>query len=426
MTDAPADIVLTREELYDRVWSTPMQKLAPEFGLSDVGLAKVCKRYKIPRPSRGYWAKLECGKKVHKFPLFRVKDGSLSRIHLRRNSVREEPKEKPPKPPLAFHPDIAALISAELDPANRIEVPSDLRGADQFVSATRESLSKGRIDEYGRVSRRYDFGGACFDVSVGKQNIQRALLLLHSLVRAFRNRGFKIVFRDNDASQPYIQVLERKFRLSIWEPSKQQKREITKEEKRHKEECPWSGIRDYEYVPTGMLELHLDRNTYSSTVRLADTNKRRLEDRLNDLVVRMLKEVDQGRVAAERARLEAIEKEKRKTAAVQLEVVHRSDEMRQKRLLEAIPVWEDSRRIRGYIEAVRAAAYRRYGTIEDASETGQWLKWAVHYLDSVDPFADKRELPTYSLTPKELDQLTRECESDWSDYLETFRPRNPR
>jgi hypothetical protein len=109
-----------------------------------------------------------------------------------------------------------------------------------------------------------------------------------------------------------------------------------------------------------------------------------------------------------------------------LEVVHRSDEMRQKRLLKAIPAWEDSRRIKAYVETVRAAAHRRYGSIEDASETGQWLKWAEHYLDSVDPFTDKRELPTYSLTPKELDQLTRECEADWSDYLETFRPRNPR
>lgn len=44
-----------REELYERAWSTPMQKLAKEYGLSDVGLAKTCRKLCIPVPRRGYW-----------------------------------------------------------------------------------------------------------------------------------------------------------------------------------------------------------------------------------------------------------------------------------------------------------------------------------------------------------------------------------
>lgn len=54
---------LSRSALYDLVWSTPMHSLAPRFGLSDVGLAKICKRASIPRPRRGYWAKLAVGKR---------------------------------------------------------------------------------------------------------------------------------------------------------------------------------------------------------------------------------------------------------------------------------------------------------------------------------------------------------------------------
>lgn len=42
---------VTRKELYDLVWSTPMIKLAKEFNLSDNGLRKVCKKYNIPIPS---------------------------------------------------------------------------------------------------------------------------------------------------------------------------------------------------------------------------------------------------------------------------------------------------------------------------------------------------------------------------------------
>jgi hypothetical protein len=42
-------VTLRREELCEKVWTTPIRKLAPEFGLSDVGLAKICKKHEIPR-----------------------------------------------------------------------------------------------------------------------------------------------------------------------------------------------------------------------------------------------------------------------------------------------------------------------------------------------------------------------------------------
>lgn len=54
--------VISRCELFERVWSTPMVKLADEYGISDVGLAKICKRMEIPRPPCGYWQKLKAGK----------------------------------------------------------------------------------------------------------------------------------------------------------------------------------------------------------------------------------------------------------------------------------------------------------------------------------------------------------------------------
>ena len=59
-------IKIMREHLFERVWTVPMSKLAPEYGISDVGLAKVCKRMEIPRPPRGYWRQLETGKQIKK------------------------------------------------------------------------------------------------------------------------------------------------------------------------------------------------------------------------------------------------------------------------------------------------------------------------------------------------------------------------
>jgi len=36
---------ITRKELYAQVWGTPIRTLAANYGLSDVGLAKICKRH---------------------------------------------------------------------------------------------------------------------------------------------------------------------------------------------------------------------------------------------------------------------------------------------------------------------------------------------------------------------------------------------
>ena len=62
-------VTLTRKELYDKVWSQPVQTLAQEYGISDVGLKKICKRRDIPTPGLGYWAKVAHGKTVRRTPL---------------------------------------------------------------------------------------------------------------------------------------------------------------------------------------------------------------------------------------------------------------------------------------------------------------------------------------------------------------------
>ncbi len=51
------EFIRKRKELYDQVWAEPMRTLAPKYGMSDVGLAKICKKLSIPRPGLGYWAR---------------------------------------------------------------------------------------------------------------------------------------------------------------------------------------------------------------------------------------------------------------------------------------------------------------------------------------------------------------------------------
>ena len=54
--------MITREELYELVWSAPMIKVAEKFDVSGSYLARVCTALRVPRPERGYWAKLAVGK----------------------------------------------------------------------------------------------------------------------------------------------------------------------------------------------------------------------------------------------------------------------------------------------------------------------------------------------------------------------------
>ena len=62
-------VTVTREELHGRVWGTPMALLAREYGLSDRGLAKICRRLEVPYPSRGHWQRLAAGQMVKRLPL---------------------------------------------------------------------------------------------------------------------------------------------------------------------------------------------------------------------------------------------------------------------------------------------------------------------------------------------------------------------
>jgi len=73
-------IILHRERLYKEVWETPVSQLAPKYGISDVGLTKMCKRMAIPVPPRGYWAKVAYGYKIKKPALPTIKSTDLEHI----------------------------------------------------------------------------------------------------------------------------------------------------------------------------------------------------------------------------------------------------------------------------------------------------------------------------------------------------------
>lgn len=173
-------IELSREELYERVWTEPIQKLSKEYGLSDVGLAKTCRRYNIPIPPRGYWAKRQAGHRVNKASLPHDASAASLRIQLPGASARVA--KAAPVPAAPVHP----LIAAESDAANAITVAEDLRVRHPLLQSTREHWRT-----ISRPNFRWDTPlPPHINIAVANEKRPRALRLLQALFTALEKRGY--------------------------------------------------------------------------------------------------------------------------------------------------------------------------------------------------------------------------------------------
>lgn len=60
---------LSREELFALVWEKPTRDVAKALGVSDVAISKLCTRLQVPKPPRGYWARVQSGQIPRRPPL---------------------------------------------------------------------------------------------------------------------------------------------------------------------------------------------------------------------------------------------------------------------------------------------------------------------------------------------------------------------
>ena len=71
-----------------------MTTLAKEYGFSDVGLAKICRRHQVPLPPTGYWAKQAAGIHAQKTRLPVAKESATVFIEIRKASTDQAVKDK--------------------------------------------------------------------------------------------------------------------------------------------------------------------------------------------------------------------------------------------------------------------------------------------------------------------------------------------
>jgi len=94
MAPSQNPLTLSREDLYGLVWSNPMTELAQDFGLSDVALAKRCRKLGVPVPGRGYWARIAAGQTPRQPPLRKRADDVMDYTALTFDAPARESLER--------------------------------------------------------------------------------------------------------------------------------------------------------------------------------------------------------------------------------------------------------------------------------------------------------------------------------------------
>lgn len=171
---------MTREELYELVWSTPMIRVAEKFEVSGSYLARVCTELRVPRPERGYWAKLAVGKAPQRSalpdpmpgdPIVWSRGAGLPAPVLPRPSQAPRPRSpRPARPVVGIH----GLI----------------RGAKAHFLAGRKVDDEVHLKPYKKL---------LVDITVSRSGLDKALDFANDLFNALESAGHRVVIAPPDA-----------------------------------------------------------------------------------------------------------------------------------------------------------------------------------------------------------------------------------
>lgn len=263
-------ITLARGTLFERVWSTPMRALAAEYGISNVGLAKICKKMDIPMPGLGYWARVAHGQKPKKTKL--PKATASTRTEYVLQPLPKAPTEAIPGAPRT-PPDVPiaeALHSRYLHEA---------------IRSLLATLNTSKPERDGQV-RLPGHGGSFVRLSLAAK--ERALLILDGLAKALELRGHQMRFTERQSNyQPYrliAVVNDIEVQMGIVEPLTRSEHRLSPEEQARFKRTGYSWGPTYDFTPSGRLSFSM--GGYSGTsYKWSDGGRKKLEEQLGEIVL---------------------------------------------------------------------------------------------------------------------------------------------
>jgi hypothetical protein len=350
-------VTLTRRELYDLVWSTPMTAIAKKYLISDVGLRKICISMNIPLPRAGHWEKIKAGKQITVAPLpekFEAKDEIILKFRTENDPA---PSQRDP----------VRALAKELSNQNiPFKVPDTLTSKDSRIIKAQKALTeKNHYLDRGLVSS----GRGNLSINVSPQNVNRALCFMQGLISALEQRGHQLKVNSEEtvvvvSGQSIMVALREKVKIKKV-PNK------------------WGSF-DNTYEPEGSLVFKLGKY---STKEWQDGSKK-LEEQLQEIIARM-------EIEAQRSIEAEIERKKREDERMEKERQRKAVEQRQKqelnefrKLVVNADRWQLAQHLRAYLEQLEKQA-EKTNTLTD--ELKEWLNWAQHKVNWYDPLINAKD-----------------------------------
>lgn len=352
-------VEFTREALHQMVWERPVLVLAKEIGVSDVALAKACRKAGIPLPKRGHWAIIKAGRAIKMPALPAPKSDQPTSVVF---AVMESPPPKPAK--------------VELPAGPLIIMPTELIKPHRLV-AELKAATKDRKEDKGVIPLNYE---KFLRVRTSAAQLERALILMDTLIKQFDERGYKVRLAEKGGETELILkegVVSFRLdeRLKQTAPPPPPPRPPGRRGEYYHE--PWRPA----YILVGTGEFTLEFGKYrirSSPNTWKDRANRSLEAQLHEVMAALpLWEAELLAARNEREERAAREQEaeKRRVAAARAEEILR---LQRVRLVNHMQSWERAERLRSFI-----AAFEK--NRNQSPEARAWLKWANLQVQALDP-----------------------------------------
>lgn len=249
--------IFTRKELYDPVWQTPMTKLSKEVGLSDQGLAKLCRRRHIPLPPRGYWAKQAAGKKTTQTPLPEFPGNTISRPIVIEQFDKELTKPRP---------EVVEALTAI--PKPDITVPKKLVKPHPVIKSWRDD-QEASIQAEKQSQSRFPMSERLHQYKPFTAIESRRQRLLDTIFKSIEKFGYKVKSKPYHRWEVSYEGITAEF--DITEQYKQVKTPLTKEEltkswnagRTHRSERQFTGklmLNIKTFLPKGLMTRWAEEN----------------------------------------------------------------------------------------------------------------------------------------------------------------------
>jgi hypothetical protein len=379
--------LFTRQQLYELVWSGPITTLAKSLSLSDVGLAKACRRGDIPLPPRGYWARLNAGKLVIRPPLPLRAPGASNHItvgHDRPQVFRSpgddevEIETLPPQPPV--YEETLEAVEARI----RLALPAKFRFVRSLDNAHPQIARLLREDDERReamAKNRYAFDKPRFE----SRFEQRRLAFLSNLFLLLARLEVPGSARGPEGRELSAHVGDQNVRFRVETLATLRPRKRPDDTNKN---APMA------------IEVEVARWQHGEREeRLfwSDDEDGRLEDRLQEIGVaivltgeRQYRKSRQFFYGLDRRSFDE-KTEKARQAREEAERLAREARLqaerdRVTRLLGQASGWQQAQQIRAYVEAVLASPDAVAGRAFDG-ERDAWAHWARAVANGLDPLA---------------------------------------